>query len=168
MTSTAFYRFVGCVATVGLFLLAGCDSFDAPEGRAFEGTVWQLQAFLAEDAFPTQSEGSVCTRGGVTCVDDGRTYTVAFRANGSVTARADCNTCGGSYTRSGTVLDVRGLVCTEIACEAPSRDVAFASAVADAGSFSIRADQMVLSYGDGRGLLLRATSARPPASPRSR
>jgi heat shock protein HslJ len=167
MTSTV-HRLVGCLAALGLLLLAGCDSLDAPEDRAFEGTVWRLQAFLAEDAFPTQSEGAVCTRGGVTCVDDGRTYTVAFRSNGSVTARADCNTCGGSYTRSGSVLDVEGLVCTEIACGSPSRGIAFEAAIADARRFSIRGSQMVLAYGDGRGLLLRATSARPPASPRSR
>jgi len=167
MTSTAFYRFVGWFVAAGLFLLAGCDSFDAPEDRAFEGTVWQLQAFLAEDAFPTLSEGSVCSRGGVTCVDDERTYTAAFRANGSVTARADCNTCGGSYVRDGNALDVQGVVCTEIACEPPSRGGAFASAIADARSFSIRGNQMVLSYGDGRGLLLRATSTRPPASRQS-
>lgn len=164
MTSTAFYRSVGCFAAAGLFLLAGCDSFDAPEDRAFEDTVWQLQAFLAEDAFPTLSEGSVCTRDGVTCVDEGRTYTVAFRANGSITARADCNTCGGSYARSRDMLDVQGLVCTEIACEAPSRGGAFAAAIGDASSFSIRGNQMVAAYGEGRGLLLRATSARPPAS----
>jgi heat shock protein HslJ len=166
MTSTV-YRLVGCLAALGLFLVAGCDSLNAPEDRAFEGTVWQLQAFLAEDAFPTQSEGSVCTRGGVTCVDDGRAYTVAFRADGRVAARADCNTCGGSYTRSGRGLEVEGLVCTEIACGSPSRGVAFEAAIADARSFSIRGSQMVLAYGADRGLLLRATSARPPASPRS-
>lgn len=166
MTSTV-YRLVGCLAALGLFLVAGCDSLDAPEDRAFEGTVWQLQAFLAEDAFPTQSEGSICTRGGVTCVDDGQAYTVAFRADGSVAARADCNTCGGSYTRSGRRLEVEGLVCTEIACASPSRGVAFEAAIADARSFSIRGSQMVLAYGADRGLLLRATSARPPASPRS-
>lgn len=167
MPLAATNRLVLCLMIAGLGALAGCDSFQSGEGRAFEGTVWRLDAFLAEDAFPTLSEGSICTRGGVNCVDDRRTYTVTFRSDGSIGAQADCNTCGGSYTRDGNVLDVDGLVCTEIACPGRSRGSAFSAAIGRARSFAIRDNRLLLAYGDGRGLLLRATTSRSPASRQS-
>ena len=169
MQSVDINRFVFFVMAIGLVTLVGtgCSLTDSDSDRAFEETVWRLEAFLAQDAFPTM-DGSICTRGGVSCVDDSRTYTVTFRDDGNIGMQADCNTCGGSYARAGTALDVEGIVCTEIACGTGSRGSAFAVAVGSARAYSIRGNRMLLAYGDGRGLLLRATSSRSMASPRPR
>lgn len=159
--------FAYAVLILSMLAVAGCDSLNADEDRAFENTVWRLEAFLTQDTFPTLRE-PICERGGVSCVDDDRIYTATFRSNGSLSARADCNTCGGSYVREGQSLSVEAVLCTEIACGTNSRGSAFAAALGAARAYSIRDNRMLLAYGDGRGLLLRATSSRPAASPRAR
>lgn len=145
---------------------AGCSLFDDDDARPLVGPTWQLRAFLAEDAFPPGGE-ALCALDGVDCVDTGRTYTVGFRTGG-LGVRADCNTCSGLYDRDGASLRVNQLVCTEAACPPGSRGPAFAQALGAARGYQIRGAWLLVAYGDGRGLLLRATSQRAVSLTRSR
>lgn len=145
----------------------GCDGFGGDDDRALVGTTWQLEAFLSEAAFPP-SDDPLCALDGVDCVNDSRSYTTTFRADGDIGMQADCNTCGGTYEREAGVLSISELVCTEIACGRGSRGAAFAVALAEARQYRIRDGLLLIAYGEDRGLLLQATSSRSDASPRSR
>ena len=46
-------------------------------------------------------------------------FTVEFKADGVIGVRADCNSCGGTYSLSGDALTVRGMACTLVLCATP-------------------------------------------------
>lgn len=146
---------------------AGCDVFGEDDDRALVGTVWQLEAFLSDAAFPPSDE-ALCSLEGVDCVDDSRSYTATFRADGEIGVQADCNVCGGTYERNAGALSISGLVCTEVACERGSRGAGFASALTEAQGYRIDGGRLLIAWGEGRGLLLQATSTRPDGPRRSR
>lgn len=146
---------------------AGCSLFDGGDDPALVETTWRLRAFLADDELPSFDD-PICPLDGVDCVSDDRTYTVVFQPDGGLGVQADCNTCGGSYARDGRRLQVEGVFCTEVYCGEASRGAAFAQALGAARGFRLRDGWLLIVYGDGHGLLLRATSSRAEAPPRSR
>jgi para-nitrobenzyl esterase len=75
---------------VSALVLAGGCAHISPQGAAegLGGTSWQLVKFQGGD-------------GQVLMPDDGAKYTIAFGADGSVSARIDCNRGRGSWKSDG-------------------------------------------------------------------
>jgi heat shock protein HslJ len=146
---------------------AGCDLFGEDDDRALVGTTWRLEAFLSDAAFPP-SDDPLCALDGVDCANNDRSYTATFQADGEIDVQADCNMCGGTFERDAGALSISELVCTEIACGRGSRGTAFAAALTEAERYRTRDGLLLIAYGEGRGLLLQATSPRSDASSRSR
>jgi len=76
-------RFVAAVFPSVLALAAGCAGF-APQGGGLGGTSWQLVKFQGGDDMVLQP-------------DDKSKYALAFGADGTVSARIDCNRGRGSW-----------------------------------------------------------------------
>jgi heat shock protein HslJ len=133
---TAAIRIV--LAAAAALGAAACG--DSPNGPspAIRGT-WRLVSLQRASNPPVPVE------------DPGR-YTVTFEADGSAGIRSDCNSCGGAYDLSGTTLVVRGVVCTEVACAAPTLDPEFVAALEAAHTVSVEQGEAVIV---GRGWTLR-------------
>lgn len=82
-------------------------------------------------------------------------YTIRFEANGQVSIRADCNTCGGRYSLDGSSLQISGVTCTLIFCTLASYDGNYTSALENVRSVSVSGNQMVVT---GTGFTLRFRS----------
>jgi heat shock protein HslJ len=52
--------------------------------------------------------------------DDPGRFTVELKADGTIGVRADCNSCGGTFTLRGDRLTVPGMACTLALCATPS------------------------------------------------
>ena len=71
----------------------------------------------------------------VTVADPTR-YTVRFGADGSVSARVDCNRCAGRYQVDGPALTINPvLACTRAACALPSLESQFTEALTSVSSY---------------------------------
>lgn len=83
--------------------------------------------------------------------EPGGPYTIRFAADGSVVGTNACNTCTGTYTRSGSSLSI-DWACTEIACGDPSQWLDYDAAIVSVRSFVVTSDgALVLRYVDARG-----------------
>ena len=140
--------------------IGGCTLVGSADDPPLVGMVWRLEAFVARGAMASLDD-AFCTHPAIRCVDPDRTYTVAFRADGRLDAQADCNACGGSYMHdAGGTFRIDQLVCTEVACRSGSQGTAFARALGEAHRYRIREDVLLVAYGDGKRLILRAVADR--------
>lgn len=120
---------------VVLVALLGCDQSPVSPSDLRSGT-WRL-ALIERAGAP------------LTTVPDPTRYTIQFLESERVSVRADCNTCAGSYTLTGTTFSVGALACTRAACGATSLDSVFVQALGATRS-------LVRS---GSGLMIRSDSA---------
>src|SRR5215211_2689584 len=49
-------------------------------------------------------------------------FTVRFETNGTLSVKADCNSCTGRYVLDGSSVSVGNLACTLVACPTPGVD----------------------------------------------
>lgn len=103
----------------------------APSPTNFPGA-WTLVSIQP----PSQAERAV---------PGGATYTITF-ADGRVSARADCNTCVGSYTVAGSTLTLGpALACTRAACPTMAFESAYTAMLAGASTAYVGGGRLVLS-----------------------
>ena len=76
-------------------------------------------------------------------------FTVRFETNGTVSVKADCNTCTGRYVLDGSSVSIGNLACTLIACPMPGLDTLFTSALQNARTASIAASKLVMTGSEG-------------------
>jgi heat shock protein HslJ len=118
----------------GGLITAGCSSSDNdPDARLY--SVWNLMEFVLDD-------GTVVT------VDNALKYTVEFRTDNTDTIRADCNTCGGSFTADEDTLSFGPQACTLAACGAGSFDAQFQAALGSVSKYNIDVS-LFLEYAGG-------------------
>ena len=70
-------------------------------------------------------------------VADGSRYWIEFLTETRLSARADCNTCSGSYTLSGTTVTIGPLACTRAFCGEASLDTLFTQGLTDARELTL-------------------------------
>ncbi len=70
-------------------------------------------------------------------VADGSRYWIEFLSETRLSARADCNTCSGSYTLSGTTVTIGPLACTRAFCGEASLDTPFTQGLTDARELTL-------------------------------
>jgi heat shock protein HslJ len=130
-----------------LAVLGGCSGSGgtAPETRPLQTDVeWQLVS-IEPVAEPS-----------VTVADPTR-YTVRFGSDGSVSARVDCNRCGGRYRIESAALTVNPvLACTRAACALPSLGDQLTAALTSVSSYIQRESELELVSAEGT-LRFRAT-----------
>jgi heat shock protein HslJ len=118
---------------------SSAGSSSAATASGLTGTVWKLQSFQRSDATSVR-------------VPDPNQFTVEFAADGKMAVRADCNRCAGSYSQSGTALDInQAVACTRAACPSAPFDQEYLAALVDTTSARLTGD--VLECASARGVL---------------
>lgn len=105
---------------------SGSEVLTGPSAVA--GAVWQLR--------------SLELPAGLVTVPRPENYTLEFKSGNALSARADCNVCGGSYTISGASLTIGPLACTRAFCGAGSQDVSFLDILGAAQTFGVRGTEL--------------------------
>lgn len=121
------------VLALGLTLfLAACNNPVGPSDIV--GDTWQLTSFQTTGSEPVM-------------IDDSASYTVQFGEDGQLSVTSDCNGCEGSYTLSGSSLEVSALTCTQVLCPQPSLGAEFTAALQGAQVISFDDEVMVIQGG---------------------
>ena len=105
--------------------LASCGADPVTGPSAIAGGVWKLQSLQRADLSILE-------------IDQPERYTLEFGEAGALLVRADCNRCSGSYTTSGSSLQVGRLACTLVACPADSHESEFLQVLTAATSHGVR------------------------------
>ena len=131
------------IALVALLTTAACsaDTPSSPTRESLEG-VWRVIS-IQPASQPTQ------------LAPVGVLYQVTFE-NGLTFARVDCNTCGGSYVRSGNSLTITStLACTRAACPTSAYENAVVSLLGGEHQMAMTLHNLTLTSDRGTILLQR-------------
>jgi heat shock protein HslJ len=93
--------------------------------------------------------------GSSTVVSDQRRYWIEFLDETRISSRADCNTCNGTYSLSGTNISIGALACTRAFCGADSLDTVFTQGLIDARTLTLDSGLLEIAS-DARTLKFRA------------
>ena len=132
-------------SAVGVLMAAltamGCG--DSPTSPSeLTGRMWRLVSIDA-------------ATGPSTVVTDPSRYWLEFLSDTRLSARADCNTCSGNYSLSGTTVSIGALACTRAFCGETSLDTVFMQGLTEAKTLTLD-DQLLEIRSDARTLKLRA------------
>ena len=114
---------VALVGFLALFLAPACGKPSTAPSDVIGG-VWKIRSI---ETYSGSVIGITNTAG----------YTVEFKDGGKLAARADCNTCSGTYSISGDSLTVGALACSRAFCGSSSYDVAFLDILSNATTFGV-------------------------------
>ena len=78
-------------------------------------------------------------------------YTLQFQGDGHIAVRNDCNSCGASYTLSGSSLTLSQMTCTRAFCGDTSLDQSYSRALEGATMVSVNGSEMAVT---GNGVTL--------------
>jgi len=120
-------------------MASGCGDDVLTGPSAVMGGVWKLQSLETPVLF----------------VPIGRpeNYTVEFRDAGALAVKADCNSCSGTYTISGSALTIGALACTRAFCGEASLDTAFLAVLTNATSFGVTGPELKIFSSKGTARL---------------
>ena len=104
------------------------------EPSGVTGGTWQLVSIQRSGSDP------------ITVADPSR-YTLQFDSNGRATVKSDCNSCGGSYTLSGSTLQFMPLACTKAFCGDTSLDSVYSQALAGTKTVSLNDSRLSITGG---------------------
>jgi heat shock protein HslJ len=77
-------------------------------------------------------------------VQDPSRYTLRLEEDGRVAVKSDCNSCGGSYSISGSAVEFNTIACTKVACPGGSLDPDYALALEGPKTVSLDGSQMTV------------------------
>jgi heat shock protein HslJ len=103
------------------------------------GGTWQLVSIQRNGSDP------------ITVADPSR-YTLQLDSDGRVRVKSDCNSCGGSYTLTGSTLQFSPLACTKVFCGDTSLDSVYSPALDGTKTVSISDSTLTIA---GRGVTLK-------------
>ena len=143
-----------CLSAIGIIvsLSVGCsESFSAPTSPS-EVAATPPVALTADQLTGTWNLVSLQPTGqGVQMKPLGSDYTLSF-ANGRLSTRADCNSCGAAFTLSGQTLTAGpALACTRAACPTMAFESVYTSLLSGESTVTVSARALVLA--SDRGLL---------------
>ena len=125
---------VTAVSVITLLMLTSCeDTVTRPSDLAGE---WRLEELRPPNGSPLTPPAS------------GR-FTVQFEADGRVSARADCNGCGGSYTLDDDTVVVSQMACTLIACPNAPFDQQYLAVLVGASELELEDGRLILESSRG-------------------
>ena len=130
-------------ALVGAMAIAASACGSSPTSPSdLVGRVWRLVSIEPAS-------------GSSTVVSDQTRYRVEFLDETRISARADCNTCNGLYSLSGTNVSISALACTRAFCGADSLDTVFTQGLNDARTLTLDGGLLEIAS-DTRTLKFRA------------
>jgi heat shock protein HslJ len=135
---------IGPTVLAVLLVVAGCSILGG--GGDLVGPTWQW----------TASTTTVPASQSVT--PDPENYTITFASDGTYSAKADCNSLGGSYTTSGSSITIEAGPSTLVACPEGSQADVFTAGLFAATSYSIADDELTLTTADGTMTFSKASS----------
>jgi heat shock protein HslJ len=98
------------------------------------GATWQLVSIQRDGSDP------------ITVADPSR-YTLQLDADGRARVKSDCNSCGGSYTLTGSTLQFGPLACTKAFCGDTSLDSVYSQALDGTKTVSISDSTLTIAGG---------------------
>src|SRR5262245_53812276 len=111
----------------------GCtDSSLAPSDVI--GATWQLVSIQRDGSDPIN-------------VADPSRYTLQLDSGGRARVKSDCNSCGGSYTLTGSTLQFGPLACTKVFCGDTSLDSVYSQALDGTKTVSISDSTLTIAGG---------------------
>ena len=127
------------LVALAVITMAACD--DSPSAPSdVLGQTWQLVSL--------QRDGS-----DLIFAPDPTKFTLRLEEGGRAAVKADCNSCGGSYSMNGSTLEFSAIACTKIACQnAGPFDSDFALALEGPKTVSVNDTELTIS---GSGVTLR-------------
>jgi heat shock protein HslJ len=128
-----------------LILAAGsvaCDDNNPISPTAIKNVTWKLESI--------ERAGSATVS-----IPNPEQYTLRLEDDGRVLVHADCNSCSGRYTLSGSSLDITGVACTMMFCNLASFDGNYAAALEQIDSIVVNGSQLTVR---GSGFTLRFRS----------
>lgn len=108
---------------------------------AVKGGIWKAQ--------------SLELRVGLVAIARPENYTVEFRDAGKLAVKADCNSCGGTYSLSGDSLQIGPMACTRAFCGPTSNDTAFLDILTNARTHAVRGLELTIDSPGGVARFLR-------------
>ena len=72
-------------------------------------------------------------------------FTIRFETNGTLSVRADCNTCTGRYVLDGSTVSIGNLACTLVACPTPGVDTLFTSGLQNAKTVTVNNNNLIMT-----------------------
>ncbi len=129
---------------VGLLLTFVLPAF-AQNGDPLAGTHWQLVSI------------------GETAVVEGTSVTLVFADDGSAGGSGGCNTYGASYSVEGGTIAFGDVFSTLMACaeDYMAQEQAYFAALQSATTYTLSADLLVITYGEGETLVFEALTQLP-------
>jgi heat shock protein HslJ len=123
------------LALMATVAVAACDNDNSAVAPSdVIGDTWRLASLQEAGASPI-------------LVQDPSRYTLQFGDDGQLLVRSDCNSCGGSYSLTGSSLEVGPLVCTRAFCGEASLDGRFTGTLDRARSVALDDDEMMIQSG---------------------
>ena len=117
-------------------LASACGGGLATGPSAVAGGVWKVRSIET-------------SAGGLVAVNRPENYTVEFGEGGRISARADCNTCSGTYSISGASLQIGALACTRAFCGTDSNDREFLEILGGATKLAVRGIELSIDSPKG-------------------
>ncbi len=124
------------MASFALVLSSCGDGPTAPNPTDYQNIDWQLTSLQRSDL-------------GVVSPPAGASFTARFDDDGTLAARADCNTCRARYTASGAALSVAPMACTLVACPSAPFDGEYARMLSTATALEMQGASLTLRSPEG-------------------
>jgi heat shock protein HslJ len=112
---------------------------------ALVGPVWQWQRTQLGNAPPVVPGAS-------------ERYTLSFQGGGRVNVQADCNRGSGAYEVSGAQMKLGAIALTRMGCPAGSQDAEFLRSLAQAATYRMDGNDLVITLQDGASMRFRPGS----------
>jgi heat shock protein HslJ len=126
------------LAVFAAAITSGCDDGNPVAPSDVVAQTWELVSL--------QRDGSDVV------VPDPAKYTLRLEEDGRVGVKSDCNSCGGSYSLSGSDLEFSAIACTKVACQTPTLDPDYALALEGPKTVSLSDSELIIR---GNGVTLR-------------
>ena len=90
---------------------------------------------------------------GQSVVADPENYDLVLKSGGTFSAKADCNTLGGTYTITDTTLDLEPGPFTQVVCPPGSLSEAYIGLLGQVDTWELPESELLLGYGEGAGVM---------------
>jgi heat shock protein HslJ len=146
--SIRHFSVVSLVAVALAVFAAGCS--DSPATPTSPSAGSGSLALTGDQIAGTWTLASIQVKGqAAQSAPAGATYTLSF-IDGRLSTRADCNTCGGSFSLTGNTLNAGpALACTRAACPTMAFESAYTGILAGEHTVALSGSTLVLSSSRG-------------------
>jgi len=122
------------LAVGAAIVLAACEN-NAVSPSDIVGETWRLASLQEGGSAPV-------------IIEDSARYSLRLAEDGRLAVMSDCNSCGGSYSLTGSSIDLGPLTCTKVFCGDQSLDSRFTAALEAAQTVAPDDGELTIQGGD--------------------